>query len=314
MHYYRRRRYSTTLGSFASFTRTPYSLRSASGSGALAGAAVASAEPSPAPATADRTPADPALDTSPSTRVGADVSSAAERPAATSTDLVGASAVQLAAAGADNAAATGAGPQPCVDTRTSGGRVGGSGGGGEAAAWALTSSSLRRPAGAGAPGQRQTSRGRAHGGGQAEPPSLPAADAPGSVLELRLSKSISSSDTSSWADPLNGPEAAPMASATSLISSAAVRARRYLSRRISRGTTALALADRALPLGHQLGVVLLIGVFVLYPSWVQAALGVFACYVVDRDAGTSYPENQRVGQDRIALLRATTVRSVANKA
>ncbi len=84
---------------------------------------------------------------------------------------------------------------------------------------------------------------------------------------------------------------------TSLMSKAA-SARSFLTAQISRGTEALAAVDRALPLGHQLGVVLLIGVFVMYPSWVQAALGVFACYAVDSEGGSPYPENQRVSPRR----------------
>ncbi len=73
------------------------------------------------------------------------------------------------------------------------------------------------------------------------------------------------------------------------------QAKSFVASRIRRSTSALAAMDRVLPLSHQLGVVLLIGVFVMYPSWVQAALGVFACYAVDSGEGSLYPENQRVG-------------------
>ncbi len=54
----------------------------------------------------------------------------------------------------------------------------------------------------------------------------------------------------------------------------------------------LSVVDRSLPLHSQLGLVCLIGVFVLYPSWVQAALGVFSCYVIDTGA-EPYPAHQR---------------------
>ncbi len=60
---------------------------------------------------------------------------------------------------------------------------------------------------------------------------------------------------------------------------------------------ALTHTDRKLPLAHQLGLVLLVAVFIMYPSWAQAALSVFACYEIDDGAGF-YPENQRVGTRR----------------
>ncbi len=55
---------------------------------------------------------------------------------------------------------------------------------------------------------------------------------------------------------------------------------------------ALSVVDRSLRLAQQLGLVCLIAVFVLYPSWVQAALGVFSCYVIDRGEGP-YGAHQR---------------------
>ncbi len=60
-------------------------------------------------------------------------------------------------------------------------------------------------------------------------------------------------------------------------------------------SSALAHMDQKLPLVSQLGVVLLVAVFVLYPSWVQASLGIFACYTIDDGTGL-YPENQKVGE------------------
>ncbi len=57
--------------------------------------------------------------------------------------------------------------------------------------------------------------------------------------------------------------------------------------------SALAHADRSLSLVSQLGIVMWVAVFVLYPSWVQAALSVFACYIVDDGSGP-YGDNQQV--------------------
>ncbi len=58
--------------------------------------------------------------------------------------------------------------------------------------------------------------------------------------------------------------------------------------------SALVYVDRTVPLAHQLGLVLLVAVFIMYPSWAQAALSVFACYKIDDGTG-DFPENQRVG-------------------
>ncbi len=60
-------------------------------------------------------------------------------------------------------------------------------------------------------------------------------------------------------------------------------------------TSALAHVDRSLPLLSQLGIVLWVAVFVLYPSWVQTTLGIFACYVIDDGKGP-YAEHQQVGE------------------
>ncbi len=59
-------------------------------------------------------------------------------------------------------------------------------------------------------------------------------------------------------------------------------------------TSALAHVDRSLPLLSQLGIVLWVAMFVLYPSWVQITLGIFACYVIDDGKGP-YAEHQQVG-------------------
>ncbi len=78
-------------------------------------------------------------------------------------------------------------------------------------------------------------------------------------------------------------------------SSALAIAGRTLSRLVPapKPTSALAHADRSMSLAAQLGIVMWVAVFVLYPSWLQAALSVFACYVIDDGSGP-YGENQKV--------------------
>ncbi|KAG2440854.1 hypothetical protein HXX76_003708 [Chlamydomonas incerta] len=43
----------------------------------------------------------------------------------------------------------------------------------------------------------------------------------------------------------------------------------------------LSSADQSLSLAQQLGIVLVVSVFVLFPNWTQAALSVFSCYLID---------------------------------
>ncbi|EFJ43306.1 hypothetical protein VOLCADRAFT_106884 [Volvox carteri f. nagariensis] len=50
--------------------------------------------------------------------------------------------------------------------------------------------------------------------------------------------------------------------------------------------------DKAMSLVEQLGVVLMAAVFILYPSWANAALSTFACYPIDDGEG-SFPETQQ---------------------
>ncbi|KXZ43646.1 hypothetical protein GPECTOR_84g322 [Gonium pectorale] len=55
----------------------------------------------------------------------------------------------------------------------------------------------------------------------------------------------------------------------------------------------LSQADATLGLRTQLRVLGIIAVFILYPSWAQAALSVFACYKIDDGKTGLYPQNQK---------------------
>ncbi|PNH03205.1 hypothetical protein TSOC_010752 [Tetrabaena socialis] len=54
----------------------------------------------------------------------------------------------------------------------------------------------------------------------------------------------------------------------------------------------LARVDQSMRLLHQLAVVLMAGIFVLYPSLANAAFSVFACYLIDDNSGT-FPNLQK---------------------
>ncbi len=92
----------------------------------------------------------------------------------------------------------------------------------------------------------------------------------------------------------------PLVSAASALSRVTSSALSVTTRTITKlvptpkPTSALAHVDRSLPLLSQLGIVLWVAVFVLYPSWVQTTLGIFACYAVDDGKGP-YAEHQQVG-------------------
>eukprot|EP00198_Chlamydomonas_reinhardtii_P013258 XP_001702595.1 predicted protein [Chlamydomonas reinhardtii] len=55
----------------------------------------------------------------------------------------------------------------------------------------------------------------------------------------------------------------------------------------------LSQLDASLKLGEQLLVVLMIGVFIVYPGWANAALSVFTCYIIDDGSTGLFPERQQ---------------------
>ncbi|KAG2427586.1 hypothetical protein HXX76_012240 [Chlamydomonas incerta] len=61
---------------------------------------------------------------------------------------------------------------------------------------------------------------------------------------------------------------------------------------VTNASLALVHVDQALGLPNQLGIVLMVAVFVLYPALAQAALSVFSCIIIDDGQGP-LAENQR---------------------
>ncbi|PNH11035.1 hypothetical protein TSOC_002159, partial [Tetrabaena socialis] len=51
--------------------------------------------------------------------------------------------------------------------------------------------------------------------------------------------------------------------------------------------------DKTQALSEQLGIVLMIAVFILYPGWAHGVFSVFACYHIDDGASGPFPERQR---------------------
>ncbi|KXZ45744.1 hypothetical protein GPECTOR_51g730 [Gonium pectorale] len=51
--------------------------------------------------------------------------------------------------------------------------------------------------------------------------------------------------------------------------------------------------DETLSLKQQMGTVVMIAVFILYPGWAQASLSIFACYLIDDGTTGPFPERQQ---------------------
>ncbi|KXZ47169.1 hypothetical protein GPECTOR_37g175 [Gonium pectorale] len=79
-----------------------------------------------------------------------------------------------------------------------------------------------------------------------------------------------------------------------LVSSKFSRIARSLSDSFNRSRliSTLVRLDEAMGVRQQLGVVFIIAVFILYPGWAQAALSVFACYLIDDRSGP-FPDRQQ---------------------
>ncbi|KAG2424066.1 hypothetical protein HYH02_015245 [Chlamydomonas schloesseri] len=59
-----------------------------------------------------------------------------------------------------------------------------------------------------------------------------------------------------------------------------------------KGTSVFHRMDATMKLSHQLGMLFLIGVFIMYPGWANASLSIFACYTVDEGTGP-YADRQQ---------------------
>ncbi|KAG2491137.1 hypothetical protein HYH03_010580 [Edaphochlamys debaryana] len=67
-------------------------------------------------------------------------------------------------------------------------------------------------------------------------------------------------------------------------SSSSIKSRlpKGLKRRVAAQVLGLVHADQSLSLPQQLGIVLMMALFVLFPSWANAGFSIFACYIVDQ--------------------------------
>ncbi|KXZ46022.1 hypothetical protein GPECTOR_48g455 [Gonium pectorale] len=91
-----------------------------------------------------------------------------------------------------------------------------------------------------------------------------------------------------------GPSAVLSSSLASRLANKLLLAARALFHLVgsSRLAGTLTRMDEAMGVRQQLGMVFIIAVFILYPGWAQAALSVFACYMVDDGSGP-FPEKQK---------------------
>lgn len=128
-------------------------------------------------------------------------------------------------------------------------------------------------------------------------------DSPQPITEANEERNTSSRLSKAMLSTAMRSKAMRLRSATSVALSTAGR---QLSRLIPapKPNSALAHADCSLSLAAQLAIVTWVAVFVLYPSWVQTTLGIFACYVIDDGKGL-YGENQKVSTHSllVACLR-----------
>ncbi|KXZ45588.1 hypothetical protein GPECTOR_53g81 [Gonium pectorale] len=94
------------------------------------------------------------------------------------------------------------------------------------------------------------------------------------------------------APPITGPPSAG-SGIRSKVSMARVRKALSSSFQKSNLLRILMRLDETLGLWQQLGILLMIAVFILYPGWAQAALSVFACYRIDDGVSGPFPERQQ---------------------
>ncbi|KXZ42543.1 hypothetical protein GPECTOR_137g650 [Gonium pectorale] len=90
---------------------------------------------------------------------------------------------------------------------------------------------------------------------------------------------------------LRGPPSQLFGSARQKLKSALSGAKGSLRR--SAWYTTLLRLDESLRLREQMGIVLMIAVFILYPGWAQAALSVFSCYMIDDGHSGPFPDRQQ---------------------